>query len=85
MKKREKLSIVGTIRKAVQEGFARIEQLQNEGEFGLPHTIIREQLNNWFRLLDQIKTTHPFHHTDYQDIVALIGEKRKTHSWIGFL
>ncbi len=85
MKQSQRIEVIGSIRLAVQEGFKRIEQFEKENEYGLPHTAVREQLNNWFRLLETLKNTHAFHYAYYSDIVDLIREKKKTQSWIGYL
>ena len=87
MKRETALELLRKLKEQAKDGFKAIKSLENSGEFGYSHTIMREQINSTLNIIEYLKENqpYPFELIDFSNYLgdALDGQPRP--SWLGWL
>lgn len=80
-------TLIYRLEQQVENGFKRILQLENEGEFGLAHTMMREQINGTLQTVDWLRETlpHPFLPIYFHQFSLMVMKYKPRCSWLGWI
>lgn len=87
MTREQAKTLIHKLNGQLENGFQRVSQLENLGQNGLEHTIMREQINATLATLDWLREVlpAPLMTSDFHIVMETKNKWAKKFGWLGWM